>query len=105
MESCVIFDNMRKILFLTIALFSIATCCYSEGQDTIVLNVDTSKYQVKYFSFNQDIENLPPSLLKFVPDGYTALDTASGDLNFDQYADMIMVLKKNGEDTIPDGSE
>jgi hypothetical protein len=34
--------------------------------------------------------------------GYEALDTASGDLNLDAYPDMILVLKRNGEDTVSD---
>jgi hypothetical protein len=38
----------------------------------------------------------------FIPAGYTILDTASGDLNLDAYPDMILVLKKNREDSTPD---
>lgn len=57
---------------------------------------------IKHEAYNQDIKNLSPSLAQFVPDGYTPLDTTSGDLNLDQYPDMIMVLKKNGEDTTSD---
>ena len=38
-------------------------------------------------------------LTQFVPEGYKVLYTASGDLNLDQYPDMILVLKKDGEET------
>jgi hypothetical protein len=48
---------------------------------------------------------LADNLSGFVPDGYTVLDTTSGDLNLHQFADMIMVLKKNGEDTTSDVNE
>jgi hypothetical protein len=51
---------------------------------------------------SDDIKNLPPSLAQFIPVNYNALDTTSGDLNLDQYSDMIMVLRKNGEDTTSD---
>jgi hypothetical protein len=49
-----------------------------------------------------EITGLPASLAAFVPDGYTAIDTTGGDLNKDQYRDMIMVLKKNGEESPAD---
>ncbi|GAA3944208.1 hypothetical protein GCM10022209_44830 [Chitinophaga oryziterrae] len=36
-------------------------------------------------------------LSEFIPENYTILDTISGDLNLDQYPDMIIVLKKMNE--------
>jgi hypothetical protein len=53
---------------------------------------------IKHFAFKSDITDLPQSLSKFVPDGYIGLDTVSGDLNLDQYSDMILVLKKKEEE-------
>ena len=47
---------------------------------------------------------LPKQLLKFIPEGYTVLDTAMGDLNFDQFQDLILVLKPIGEDTAMDAT-
>ncbi len=41
---------------------------------------------------------------KFIPEGYALLDTVSGDLNLDSYPDMILVLKKIGEDTASDAT-
>ena len=41
----------------------------------------------------------------FVLDGYSILDTATGDLNGDAYADKLLLLKKGGEDTSSDVSE
>jgi hypothetical protein len=37
-----------------------------------------------------------------VPKDYTILDTILGDLNLDSYADIIMLLKKDGEETTSD---
>ena len=42
--------------------------------------------------------DLPSFLDQFIPEGYTLLDTISGNLNLDQYQDMIVVLKKIGEE-------
>jgi hypothetical protein len=77
----------------------------TKKQDTIANTEDTVKFKVKHEAYNKDIKDLPPTLTQFVPPGYTALDTTSGDLNLDDYRDMIMVLKKNGEDTSSDVSE
>jgi hypothetical protein len=45
-------------------------------------------------------ENIPADLVPFVPDGYSILNNTEGDLNSDLLKDKILVLKKNGEDTI-----
>ena len=71
-------------------------------EDTTAKPVDTSNFIAKHEAYNQDIKSLPPSLAQFVPEGFAVLDTTSGDLNLDQHQDMIMVLKKNGEDTTSD---
>ena len=42
------------------------------------------------------------SFSQFIPEGYTILDSATGDLNLDPYPDMLLVLKKNGEDSTSD---
>ncbi len=71
--------------------------------------IDTSKENVsspiKREAFSEDINNLPAKLSVFVPENFTAINTTSGDLNLDQIPDMIMVLKKNGEDTTSDVTE
>ncbi|HZH36685.1 MAG TPA: hypothetical protein VEX65_05385 [Flavisolibacter sp.] len=43
------------------------------------------------FGQNKSIQN-------FIPAGYILLDSASGDLNRDSYRDLVLVLKKNGEE-------
>lgn len=42
------------------------------------------------------------ALSAYIPKGFTVLDTTSGDLNRDQYPDMILILKENGEDSTSD---
>jgi hypothetical protein len=70
--------------------------------DTTAKLTDTSDLKGKHEVYKEVTEDLPPSIAQFVLQGYTALDTTSGDLNFDQYSDMILVLKKNGEDSTSD---
>ncbi len=41
-------------------------------------------------------------LSQFIPKGYSVLDTASGNLNLDDYTDMILILKKDNEAEISD---
>lgn len=49
---------------------------------------------------SESMTTLPAKILKFVPANYTTLDTVTGDLNLDGIQDLILVLKKNGEDTL-----
>src|SRR5436309_2057527 len=48
---------------------------------------------------------LSTGLVKFLPKGYAILDTASGDLNFDNFQDLILVLTTIGEDTARDADD
>ncbi|GEL11721.1 hypothetical protein FGL01_24600 [Flavobacterium glycines] len=49
--------------------------------------------------FNKDVITLSNKnqILKFVPKGYEILGTVRGNLNYDNYDDYILVLKKNNE--------
>jgi hypothetical protein len=114
---------MVKLIIVTGFFFIILSC--GQNNSSTVLNAnndsssigekskpadttakpDTGIYKVKHEAYNKDIKELPPYLNQFVPEGYTAIDTTSGDLNLDDYPDMILVLKKNGEDTTSDVTE
>jgi hypothetical protein len=74
-------------------------------ESTVTKPDDTSNFKVKHEAYNKDIKNLLPSLAQFISEGYTVLDTTSGSLNLDLYPDMIIVLKKNGEEITSDVSE
>jgi hypothetical protein len=63
----------------------------NEEQKPITFVKNTSK---------QDLNNLSKDLSEFLPKNYSILDTASGDLNLDQIQDYILVLSRNGEDTL-----
>lgn len=74
-------------------------------KEKITLNKNTNFFndkRPKEESLKQEIDNFPNELLKFIPTNYSILDTLSGDLNLDKKMDYILVLKKEGEDTLSD---
>lgn len=66
---------------------------------------DTTNVPLTHQAYNQAITSLPSELAGFVPEGYAALDTAFGDANLDPHPDVIMILKKDGEETSSDVTE
>jgi hypothetical protein len=52
-----------------------------------------------------DTIRLPQKIAKFIPTGFALIDTLVGDLNLDNYRDIILVLKTIGEDTTLDAPD
>lgn len=48
-------------------------------------------------SNKEKVVDIPENLKKFIPENYAILDSTKGNLNLDEFNDMILVLKKNGE--------
>lgn len=100
---------VKNIMLL---LFLLCTACRQEpGKQTAIASqkvADTSKqadgpaHNASAYGAANEVTGLPQHLMQFVPAGYTVLDTASGNLNLDAHTDMILVLKRNGEDTVSD---
>lgn len=88
-------------------LLTIFSCNENPRQENLI-SIDAEKTMAstenkpQKESFKHEAKNLPNELSEFVPANYTVLDTASGDLNLDDINDYILVLKKNGEDTLSD---
>ena len=80
-----------KSKILIIFLLIIASC----NQDINQVNTSESKTLNKKGKTAKNLSD-------FVPENYSILDTTSGDLNLDGINDFIVVLKKNGEDTLSD---
>ncbi|MCF1716185.1 hypothetical protein L0U88_16205 [Flavihumibacter sp. RY-1] len=58
---------------------------------------------IKTFGFAQSSVSMNEKqggIEKFIPEGYSLLDSATGDLNLDKYPDKLLVLKINGEDSM-----
>jgi hypothetical protein len=86
---------------LLLTLFSCNQSPKQENKTSIITDtISTTDNQPKREAFKQDIDNLPNELLEFVPTNFSVLDTISGDLNLDEINDYILVLKKNGEDSL-----
>ena len=97
---------MRGLLFLSVLTFF--TACRQNSVQQATSNEthisDSNPATVPTQIPPQDIHNLPQGLAKFVPAGYTAIDSTSGNLNPDPYPDMILVLKKDGETASSDNA-
>ena len=86
---------------LLLILFSCNQSSKQENKTSIITDtISANDNQPKKEAFKQDIDNLPNELLEFVPKDFSVLDTISGDLNLDEINDYILVLKKNGEDSL-----
>lgn len=90
---------------LLLTLFSCSEISQSKTIAAIDVDTLTTEKKIKRESFKQEVDNLPNELLEFVPEDYAVLDTVSGDLNLDESKDYILVLRKNGEDTLSDVSD
>jgi len=110
---------MYKQAFLSVVLFVLVSCGQDASHAPQPGKTDSSKQAPKAIDSTKEdrsaslkhgddtstVKVLPLDTAQFVPKGYSILDTTSGDLNRDPYPDMVMVLKKNGEDTSSDITE
>lgn len=78
-----------KTLLLALIIHSLLACGQSNSDLTA---------QVSTQSTNSDLKDLE----EFIPNGYTILDSSSGNLNLDEYPDLILILKKEGEEKTSD---
>ncbi|HRO75407.1 MAG TPA: hypothetical protein PLP27_04595 [Crocinitomicaceae bacterium] len=100
-------------LFVCIVLTLFSSCNQRQKQENVVtksvdtLTTITEKLPVneEEKTFRYDVDDLPDELLEFIPTNYSILNNTSGDLNLDGINDCILVLKKNGEDTLSDVTE
>ena len=81
---------LAKIFLLKILLITYLFACGKKKNVVQQINPAVDR--------NTEAQNPPnPLLSRFIPDGYSILDSASGNLNLDKYNDMIVILKKNNE--------
>ena len=86
--------QMNRILSLGITILLLIS-----GQ---IFSQTSTNEGLKNIDSTKTAERLKTYLLTFVPKDYSILDTATGNLNLDEYPDMILVLKKNGEEKTSD---
>lgn len=94
-------SNVINLLLLMIFLV-LFTCDRKPKENTKEkIIVDSETYQILKPKEKRK-KKLPKDISKFIPDSYAILDAVYGDLNLDKKEDLILVLKKNGEDTLSD---
>lgn len=109
MLSATLNPGFRNILVM--AAFCVIASCGQKKQPSVqnpkadsaaVAEEEPIKLPHADRSDREEVDELSSALTPFVPEGYTVLDTATGNLNLDQYPDAILVLKKDGEDSTSD---
>jgi hypothetical protein len=75
---------MKNIIFLLLIVISFAGNSFAQKSKTPKIKSET-------------LSALPDELKEFVPAGYSFLGGEKGNLNLDQYADIVLVLKKDNE--------
>lgn len=92
--------------FISIVLVCLILTTFSCNQNLRQKNgAGTNTDQTTFIEENtdrigQEFDKLPNEILEFTPTNYSVLDIVSGDLNFDRINDYLLVLRKNGEDTL-----
>lgn len=81
-----------KLFFLAMILFLLGSCTQSTS------NLDSHSTEQKEAVKSTAEEATSKDVNSFIPQGYTLLDSTSGNLNLDAFPDMVLVLKSEEED-------
>ncbi|TDW52200.1 hypothetical protein EV144_101888 [Flavobacterium sp. 270] len=108
---------MKKGVYLLITVLIFSSCKQSEKQKETekpeskpeqieikkeTVNSDSIK---KHDTFNEAIAVAADNLKTFIPKDYEAINVAKGDLNLDEFNDVILVLRKSTEETTSNYNE
>lgn len=94
--------NKLNILFALLIFFN---SCIEKNKKSEVENkkeLNNIKNDSTGFFLPEPHKNVVDNISIFLPENYTVLDSISGNLNLDNYNDMILVLKKNNEEKTSD---
>jgi hypothetical protein len=118
MKDWLIVNPMRNTFVISLAIFislSFLIVSCSDAENSITVNADRKQERTDtvaaaatksddYYDKSIDV-SAATDISAFIPDGYLLLDSTYGNLNLDSYKDLILVLKKKGEDLSSDVSE
>ena len=101
-------NKLKSIFYILIVVFFYSCNKKNETEKKINSNKveiekDTSTEKFLPQSFKEEVKNIGENIKIFVPENYAILDTVSGNLNLDNFVDMILVLKKPTEKKILSG--
>lgn len=86
--------KVRNLIIKTFIAISLFACGQNRNSND---QVENNK------EFIESIKKTPVNRIsKFISEGYSVLDSISGDLNLDTYNDLILILKKNDEEKTSD---
>jgi len=98
----IIFAPLLIVFFYSCNQKNKATDIEKKKESTVVAIKDRAEKIPPEKPNKVEVKHLAENIKDFVPENYMVLDTVSGDLNLDDYNDMIMVLKKNDEEKTSD---
>jgi hypothetical protein len=81
-----------------VTLLFIAGCAHNSKQPATGVTVQKDSV----LSSVPQSNDAPKNIAAFIPNGYSIFDSTKGDLNLDALTDMILILKNNEEDSVPD---
>ena len=97
-------SSFASPLLLTVCFMQLLSCGNENSKSAAGHDAESSADTINVTEGgvkSDDYEaNMPRELPAFIPAGYSLLDSVSGDLDLDKMKDYILVLKKNGEDTL-----
>lgn len=112
------YKSMNKIIILGF-LLTFISCGQGtnsedavQTKDTSISNIDNkselsteTNETTKHETFNENIDSVPESLKAFIPTGYSEINISKGDADLDGITDIIIVLRKNTEETTSNYAE
>jgi hypothetical protein len=102
----------KSATFCLSAVLLITACSNEIKKDAVTENKrveeiagDTTIPASAVKSDDYEANSSDEQLRQFIPSGYSLLDSASGNLNLDAFTDLVIILKKDGEDSSSDVTE
>ena len=100
-------NKLKSIFYILIVVFFYS--CYKKNEtekkvnsNKVEIEKDTATEKFLPQSFKEEVKIIGENIKIFVPENYAVLDTVSGNLNLDNFVDVILVLKKIGEEKTSD---
>ncbi len=91
---------LKKLLFIFCGFVFIKCSAPSEKSLKVYHSLDSVMAVVKKTLSDSSAQDGNQRIKAFIPAGFSILDSLSGNLNLDNYPDMILILKINGEDSL-----
>jgi len=91
----------KQLLFSVLVATFLFACGQTDKKRSTEKAIDKNSQETEQPNSKDEpevkAEDYAKQLEQFIPKGYSILDTSRGDLNLDEFADMILILKKDNE--------